>query len=182
MSASRATSGIPDIYGSSLSARHDHRRCAQRTAGTSQHSRRDFPRGTHIPGGSGQIHSGKHSRHTSPAASAGCACLKRNRRRRDTQNHAGANGRASRRPRLRHLPQGDGTRLGSALENCRCRRCFLAHPGTRRRDFDVSLNSATGLPFWTAKSHVDLTGEAKKIHGRWYFTHVSSAAVGVPIP
>ena len=48
--------------------------------------------------------------------------------------------------------------------------------------FDVSLNSATGLPFWTAKSHVDLTGEAKKIHGRWYFTHVSSAAVGVPIP
>ncbi|MGA8775871.1 MAG: hypothetical protein WB536_15870 [Terriglobales bacterium] len=48
--------------------------------------------------------------------------------------------------------------------------------------FDVSLNSATGLPSWTAKSHVDLTGEAKKIHGRWYFTHVSSAAVGVPIP
>lgn len=48
--------------------------------------------------------------------------------------------------------------------------------------FDVSLNPATGLPVWTAKSHVDLSGEAKKIHGRWFFTHVSSAAVGVPIP
>ena len=28
--------------------------------------------------------------------------------------------------------------------------------------FDVSLNSATGLPNWTAKSHVDLDGEAQK--------------------
>ena len=48
--------------------------------------------------------------------------------------------------------------------------------------FDVSLNPATGQPFWTAKSHVDLSGEAKKIDGRWLFTHVSSSAVGVPIP
>jgi hypothetical protein len=48
--------------------------------------------------------------------------------------------------------------------------------------FDVSLNPATSLPFWTAKSHVDLNGEAKKIDGRWLFTHVSSSAVGVPIP
>ncbi len=48
--------------------------------------------------------------------------------------------------------------------------------------FDVSLNPATGQPFWTAKSHVDLEGEAKKIDGRWFFTRVSSAAVGVPVP
>jgi hypothetical protein len=48
--------------------------------------------------------------------------------------------------------------------------------------FDVSLNPATGQPFWTAKSHVDLDGEAKKIDGRWFFTHVSSSAVGVPVP
>jgi hypothetical protein len=48
--------------------------------------------------------------------------------------------------------------------------------------FDVSLNPATGQPFWTAKSHVDLDGEAKKIEGRWLFTHVSSSAVGVPVP
>ena len=48
--------------------------------------------------------------------------------------------------------------------------------------FDVSLNAATGLPNWTAKSHVDLDGEAKKIDGRWLLTRVSSAAVGVPIP
>ena len=48
--------------------------------------------------------------------------------------------------------------------------------------FDVSLNPATGQPFWTAKSHVDLSGEAEKIDGRWLLTRVSSAAVGIPIP
>jgi hypothetical protein len=48
--------------------------------------------------------------------------------------------------------------------------------------FDVSLNPATGQPFWTAKSHVDLSGEAQKINGKWLLTRVSSAAVGIPIP
>ncbi|MGA9981694.1 MAG: hypothetical protein WBQ08_23965 [Candidatus Sulfotelmatobacter sp.] len=48
--------------------------------------------------------------------------------------------------------------------------------------FDVSLDPATGLPSWTAKSHVDLSGEAKKIDGRWLLTKVSSSAVSVPVP
>jgi hypothetical protein len=48
--------------------------------------------------------------------------------------------------------------------------------------FDVSLNPATGQPYWTAKSHVDLDGEAKKIDGRWLLTRVSSSAVSVPVP
>ena len=48
--------------------------------------------------------------------------------------------------------------------------------------FDVSLNPATGQPFWTAKSHVDLSGEAEKIDGRWLLTRASSTAVGVPVP
>jgi hypothetical protein len=48
--------------------------------------------------------------------------------------------------------------------------------------FDVSLNPATGQPFWTAKSHVDLDGEARKIDGRWLLTRVSSSAVPVPVP
>jgi hypothetical protein len=48
--------------------------------------------------------------------------------------------------------------------------------------FDVSLNPATGQPFWTAKSHVDLDGEAKKIDERWLLTRVSSSAVSVPVP
>jgi hypothetical protein len=48
--------------------------------------------------------------------------------------------------------------------------------------FDVSLNPATGQPFWTAKSHVDLDGEAVKINGRWLLTRVSSSAVAVPVP
>ena len=48
--------------------------------------------------------------------------------------------------------------------------------------FDVSLNPATGQPFWTAKSHVDLDGEAQKIDGRWLLTRVSSSAVPVPVP
>ena len=48
--------------------------------------------------------------------------------------------------------------------------------------FDVSLDPATGQPYWTAKSHVYLDGEAKKIDGRWLLTHVSSSAVPVPVP
>ena len=48
--------------------------------------------------------------------------------------------------------------------------------------FDVSLNPATGQPFWTAKSHVSLDGEARKIDGRWLVTHASSSAVPVPVP
>ncbi len=48
--------------------------------------------------------------------------------------------------------------------------------------FDVSLDPTTGQPLWTAKSHVDLDGEAKKIDGRWLLTRVSSSVVSVPIP
>jgi hypothetical protein len=48
--------------------------------------------------------------------------------------------------------------------------------------FDVSLDPATGLPLWTAKSHVDLDGEARKIEGRWLLTHASASAVPVPVP
>jgi hypothetical protein len=48
--------------------------------------------------------------------------------------------------------------------------------------FDVSLNPAIGQPFWTAKNHVDLDGETKKIDGRWLLMHVSSSAVSVPVP
>ena len=48
--------------------------------------------------------------------------------------------------------------------------------------FNVALNPATGQPFWTAVSHVDLDGEAKKFNGRWLLTKASSSAVGVPVP
>jgi hypothetical protein len=48
--------------------------------------------------------------------------------------------------------------------------------------FDVSPNATDGQPSWTAKSHVDLDGEAKKVGGRWFFTQVTSSAVGVPVP
>ena len=48
--------------------------------------------------------------------------------------------------------------------------------------FDVSLTPATGQPFWTAESHVDLDGEARKIDGRWLLTRVNSSAVPVPVP
>ena len=48
--------------------------------------------------------------------------------------------------------------------------------------FDVSLNPATRQPFWTAKSHVYLNGEAEKIEGQWLLTRASTSAVGVPVP
>jgi hypothetical protein len=48
--------------------------------------------------------------------------------------------------------------------------------------FDVSLNPATGLPLWTAKSHISLDGEARKIDGRWLLTKSMSYSVSVPVP
>lgn len=48
--------------------------------------------------------------------------------------------------------------------------------------FDVSLNPATGLPFWTAKSHASLDGEAQKIDGRWLLTHAIASTPPVPLP
>jgi hypothetical protein len=48
--------------------------------------------------------------------------------------------------------------------------------------FDVSLDPTTGLPSWTAKSHVALEGEAKKFDGQWLLTKASSFAVTVPVP
>jgi hypothetical protein len=48
--------------------------------------------------------------------------------------------------------------------------------------FNVAVNPATGLPFWTGVSHVDLDGEAKKFNGRWLLTKATSHAVSVPIP
>ena len=47
--------------------------------------------------------------------------------------------------------------------------------------FDVALNPATGQPLWTAVSHVNLDGEARKIDGRWLLVKVSSSAVSVPV-
>ena len=47
--------------------------------------------------------------------------------------------------------------------------------------FDVST-IATGQPSWTAKSHVNLQGEAKKIDGKWFLTSITSSAVGIPLP
>lgn len=48
--------------------------------------------------------------------------------------------------------------------------------------FNVATNPATGEPFWTAVSHVDLDGQAKKIDGRWLLTRASSTTVPVPVP
>jgi hypothetical protein len=48
--------------------------------------------------------------------------------------------------------------------------------------FDVSLDPTTGMPLWVAKSHVSLDGNARKVNGRWLFTHVSSSVVQVPVP
>jgi hypothetical protein len=48
--------------------------------------------------------------------------------------------------------------------------------------FDVSLDLTTGQPSWTAESHVELDGEAKKIDGRWLLTRASSSTVSVPLP
>ena len=48
--------------------------------------------------------------------------------------------------------------------------------------FDVSLNPTSGLPNWTAKSHVNLSGEARKIEGHWRLTYATTTSVSVPIP
>jgi hypothetical protein len=48
--------------------------------------------------------------------------------------------------------------------------------------FDVSLDPTTGLPSWTAKSHVSLKGKAEKVKGKWLFTHAKAVPVSVPVP
>jgi len=48
--------------------------------------------------------------------------------------------------------------------------------------FDISANATTGQPNWTAKSHVDFAGEARKTDGRWLVTYSSATAVPVPLP
>jgi hypothetical protein len=48
--------------------------------------------------------------------------------------------------------------------------------------FNVALNPATGSPFWTAVSHVNTDGEARKINGRWLLTRASASTVPVPVP
>jgi hypothetical protein len=48
--------------------------------------------------------------------------------------------------------------------------------------FDVSLDPTTGLPSWTAKSHVALSGKAQKINGQWLVTKAKTFAVPVPVP
>lgn len=47
--------------------------------------------------------------------------------------------------------------------------------------FDVST-AGNQPPPWTAKSHVNLYGQAQKIDGRWFLTNISSTAVGIPLP
>lgn len=48
--------------------------------------------------------------------------------------------------------------------------------------FDVSLDPTTSAPLWAGKSHVNLTGEARKVDGRWLFWHMHTSTVGVPLP
>lgn len=48
--------------------------------------------------------------------------------------------------------------------------------------FNVALDSATGKPLWTAVAHLALDGIAKKVDGKWLFSHATTTSVGVPIP
>jgi len=47
--------------------------------------------------------------------------------------------------------------------------------------FDVSTADGQAPP-WTAESHVNLQGEARKIDGKWLLTTITSSPVGVPLP
>ncbi len=68
--------------------RHRHRRQPPRAARPGQHSFGDVARRAHLACCPRQVHSGKHSRHPGPAASARRASAQGHRRGRDTQNAA----------------------------------------------------------------------------------------------
>ncbi len=48
--------------------------------------------------------------------------------------------------------------------------------------FNVAIDPTTTLPLWTAVAHLAFQGTAKRIKGKWLFTHATVPAVGVPVP
>jgi hypothetical protein len=48
--------------------------------------------------------------------------------------------------------------------------------------FNVAIDPNTTLPLWTAVAHLGFQGTAKRIKGKWLFTHAEVPAVGVPVP
>jgi hypothetical protein len=48
--------------------------------------------------------------------------------------------------------------------------------------FNVAADSSSGAPLWSPASRVVFDGGARKVDGRWLFTHVTAPAAGVPLP
>lgn len=48
--------------------------------------------------------------------------------------------------------------------------------------FNVAPDPATGKPLWTAAAHRAIDGIARKVDGKWLFSHATASAAGVPIP
>jgi len=48
--------------------------------------------------------------------------------------------------------------------------------------FNVAIDPMTTLPMWTVVAHLGFQGTARKIKGKWLFTHATIPAVGVPVP
>ena len=48
--------------------------------------------------------------------------------------------------------------------------------------FNVATDPSTGMPLWTAVSHLTLFGSAAKVGGNWLFDQATAGKAGVPIP
>ena len=48
--------------------------------------------------------------------------------------------------------------------------------------FNVAADATAGTPLWTPVSRVVFEGGARKVDGRWLFSHANAPAAGVPIP
>ena len=48
--------------------------------------------------------------------------------------------------------------------------------------FNVAADPTAGTPLWTAASRVVFEGGARKVDGRWLFSHANAPAAGVAIP
>lgn len=51
-----------------------------------------------------------------------------------------------------------------------------------RHYFNVSIDPATGKPFWTAVAHANFNGSARKVNGRWLFSYADAGVPPVPVP
>ena len=59
---------------------------------------------------------------------------------------------------------------------------FQASSASKCHHFNFAIDPATRKPLWTAASHANYTGSARKVEGRWLFSYAVGAVPPIPVP